>query len=202
MPGGYAQRWSDVYQEYIEFSRDKDQGHPSHILVEKIVRHGGNLTKSLGSLESYYEWVQYFSDLAHNAKVNPNAKIDSSVHPGTSSTMQKELEATEIKLCSRDMTTPYYRAAVVATNALTSVAEAVSIYIGGQGVGAIESSAEEKKLVRAFLKEIESISNEIDEDVEAYVTKTSSTLLALKAVGGTEHMPPLPPTPPKPPATG
>ena len=199
MPGGYAQRWSDVYQEYIEFSRDEDQSHPSHLLVKEIVRHGGNLTEKLGSLESYYAWIQYFSGLAHNAKVNPNAKIVSSVHPGTSSTMQQELEATEAKLCSRDMRLSYHRAALVPIDALASVAEAVSIYIEGEGVGAIKLSAEENKVVRALLKEIESISNEINKDVEAYVAKTPSTLLALKAVGGTEHMPPLPPTPP---ATG
>ena len=49
-----------------------------------------------------------------------------------------------------------------------------------------------------MLLEIRAISDDLKKDLEAYVTKTLSTLLALRAVGGTDNMPPLPPLPSRP----
>ena len=44
------------------------------------------------------------------------------------------------------------------------------------------------------MNELKSISDELKKDLEAYVTKPLSTLLALRAVGGTENLPPTPGT--------
>jgi hypothetical protein len=167
MPGGYAIRWTDTHRKYVMFAR----GQP-HALAEE-------LEQDLESLEEeYYTVVRRYLNVARMSKARPE-----------DATLKQELKATEEKLCSEDMRRSYYSAAVAALNCLASVAEAVSTYIKGSG-----PSGEQSQPIKDLLNELKSISDELKKDLEAYVTKPLSTLLALRAVGGTENLPPTPGT--------
>jgi hypothetical protein len=76
-------------------------------------------------------------------------------------------------------------------NCLPSVVEVVKTYIERTEP---TNSNYDKELIKALLKELGSISDELKKDHEAYVTKPLPTLLALRAVGGTGNLPPTPGT--------
>jgi hypothetical protein len=175
MPGGYAQRWKDVW-EYGSMGGFFGGGSEDRARAE-------TLNNKLMALEDYYGEVRAYLNLDRKAKASPQ-----------DTTLKKQLEKTEAVLCSKEMLGPYREAAVVALNTLAWFAKLAQDEINGG------------KLIQAWYKdvtnglnEIKSISNDLQKDLEAYVNKTLSTLLALKAVGGTEGMPPAPAPPAKPP---
>jgi hypothetical protein len=171
MPGGYAQRWKDVWHRgYI--SGLVGGGSQTNALVE-------TLDNKLQAVEDYYEEIRGYLKLAGKANADPQ-----------NATLKKQLATTEAALCSKEMLGPYREAGVVALKGLQSVAELVSTYL--KETAPSQSWYQD---LTGGLKEVQSISNDLRKDLEAYVPKTLSTLLALKAVGGTGNMPPLPPTP-------
>ena len=83
----------------------------------------------------------------------------------------------------------YHKAALAGLAGLAAVADAVAGQLSNS------SSSQVGQGIQTVLLEIRAISDDLKKDLEAYVTKTLSTLLALRAVGGTDNMPPLPSRP-------
>ena len=167
MPGGYSARWADTYRTYIMFGTGE-----LRTLAEK-------LEENLEPLDDYYSGVRRYLIIARKLKASPG-----------DATLQQELASMETKLCGRDMLRAYHKAALAGLAGLAAVADAVAAQLNGNS-----SSSQGSQGIQTVLLEIRAISDDLRKDLEAYVTKTPSTLLALRAVGGTDNMPPLPPRP-------
>lgn len=169
MPGGYSARWADTYRTYIMFGTGE-----LRTLAEK-------LEESLEPLDDYYSGVRRYLIIARKLKASPG-----------DAALQQELATMEVKLCGKDMLRAYHKAALAGLAGLAAVADAVAGQLSNS------SSSQVGQGIQTVLLEIRAISDDLKKDLEAYVTKTLSTLLALRAVGGTDNMPPLPPLPSRP----
>ena len=133
------------------------------------------LEESLEPLDDYYSGVRRYLIIARKLKASPG-----------DAALQQELATMEVKLCGKDMLRAYHKAALAG---LAAVADAVAGQLSNS------SSSQVGQGIQTVLLEIRAISDDLKKDLEAYVTKTLSTLLALRAVGGTDNMPPLPSRP-------
>jgi hypothetical protein len=161
MPGGYAQRLTDVYQKYTAFSSRQGPTHPSRELVAQIASKGWaqRLIDDLKSLENYYRLVEEFSDLAGQAKSS------------SSRALKQRAEDIEGRLGSQAMLDPFSTAAKAALRAIPVLGGPVSHYIDEKTPG-----SEEDKLLTDLMNELQSISNELRKDLEAYSTNMKATL--------------------------
>lgn len=171
MPGGYSVRWADTYRTYVMFGTGQ-----LRTLAEA-------LEASLEPLETYYGGVRRYLAIARKLKAGP-----------ADAALQQELATLEARLCGKDMLRAYRTAAQAALVKVAEVAAAVAGHINGNS----SSNQGNSSSIQALLLEIRAISDELNKDLEAYVTRTLSTLLALRTVGGTDSMPPQPPPPSRP----
>ena len=173
MPGGYVDRWIDVWQRSAITGMFSDS--QRRALAEK-------LENELRQLEDYYKTVREYLSLDVKVKASPGNAI-----------LQKNLdEAWEI-CTSRNMLSPYRISAISAEKTLALVAVAMDKELQDNLSNPVFC-----KELAIHMKEVKSISGQLGKDLPNYVTRTASTLLALKAVGGLDNMPDLLSNPPRP----
>jgi hypothetical protein len=180
----YQMRWDDVWQKYLLFATTQDDPHPSRALVA-LVRQS-SLMNDLASLyrpygTSYYDRIEQFTTVARRAKLSPG-----------DTALQKQLDGLEKELCSKELLRPYRQNATAALKSLKTFAGWVEGRLLGVGVDFKQlnpPSQTEIGLITNLVKEGTSISDELEKDLEAYITKTPATLSALR------KDPPFPPAP-------
>ena len=170
MPGGYVDRWIDVWQRSAITGMFSDS--ERRALAEK-------LENELRQLEDYYKIVREYINIDIKVKANSGNAI-----------LKKQLNDAWDICTSGKMLLPYRNSGVSAEKTLALVAVAMQKELQDN----LSNPAFCQELA-VHMKEVKSISDQLGKDLQAYVTKTASTLLALKAVGGIDNMPDLPPTP-------
>ena len=173
----YHVRWNDVWQKYLLFSTTQDDKHPTRELAAEIRQ--TSLEKDLTSLyrpygESYYDRIEQFTNLARSVKAQP----------GNAETL-RQLNDLEKELISpgpdtRKVYKAYAQSLRESGKSLAKVAGYVNTYIGGIAQLQKKPDAEEIKLLKSLLNEVQSISNDLTKDAQAYLTDTAKTLATIK----------------------
>ena len=173
MPGGYVDRWIDVWQRSAITGMFSDS--QRRALADK-------LENELRQLEDYYKTVREYLSLDVKLKANPG-----------NATLQTKLDEVWEICTSRNMLLPYRSSGISAEKTLALVAVAMDKELQDNLSNPVFC-----KELAIHMKEVKSISDQLGKDLQNYVTKTASTLLALKAVGGLDNMPDLLSNPPRP----
>jgi hypothetical protein len=158
MPQLYAPIWAKAWDPYLEFSKNQTQDHPSHELVQEILKE--KLRDHLLALENYTVLVERYIETARQLKKQPGDVR-----------LQQMLKSSREQLCGRKLLEPYNRSGRAALEALEAIAGMTQPYIRIYKLGVSETP-----LLTTLLKTVGIVSAGVNKDLQDYVTNTSRTL--------------------------